>query len=247
MSKTGNALGGAGSGAVKGAMIGSVVPGVGTAAGAAIGGGLGLLAGFNKKDPSSFLGPAVADPGDPRFYGIADDQGKLAQQYSLRQQPRGQFEQLLRQRALETSTAPTAQTMAEIGQLQAGNQGLLAQNISNLAQRGGISSGARERLARASQLQGMRARQDALRAGLQREEATRRGLQQTFATQEGKERQFDIQNAIRNQEMRNQFEQDVFRNRMNLFAADKAARAQLGIAQSTGGLFGSGGTLGLGF
>ena len=202
--------------------------------------GMGLKAlGFKMGDGSINL-PDVPRPEDAQFLGITDPQGQLQSQYSLRQQPRGEFEQRLRQQALQQG--PTAATMQQVGQAGQLAQTGFRQNLSNMAQTGGVSAGARERLLKQSNLQSMLGKQRALAAG----EQQKLGLQQGFAGQEAQERAGDVQSQLMNRQMQNQFNLDQYRAKLAEYAGAQTGRQQLELSKHTGGLLGAGGFLGSG-
>ncbi len=184
--------------------------------------------------------PDMQRPDDPTFLGITNPKGQLEQRFSLRQQPRGEFEQRLRQRAL--MQGPSAETMRQVGQAGQAAQSGYAQSLSNMAQRGGISAGARERLAGAASLQGMRGQQQARAAG----EQQKLGLQQGFAGQEAGERAGDVKAQLMDRQMQNQFALDQYRAKLAEYAGIQQGNQQMDLARNTGGIFGGGGILGTG-
>jgi len=206
----GRGTSGAASGAATGAMIGSVVPGAGTGIGAAIGGGLGFLSSAWGGSDTPVINPV-----------------NLPALRSVREEPRGQFENMLRQEAMGTGL--TSQRQFALGQqldqipMQA-QRGMQSQ-ISQLAQTGGVTGGARERLAKAAQEQSFQGRQQARQEAIGGSIADRMALQKSFATQEGQERQFDIGNQLKRDEIQAQL--DASRN---------LAQAQLQASQGGGGL-----------
>lgn len=230
---TGQILGRTGTGAATGAAIGGPW-------GAVAGGGIGLLSGILANSGGVDI-PNIQRPSDINYQGITDPSGQLLSQYSLRQQPRGEFEQRLREQAL--SSAPTASAQLQAGRAAQLAQTGAAQGFSDIAQRGGASSGARERLARAANLNSLLGRQQAFQAG----EQEKQGYQKAFATQEGQERQADVGQSIQDQLAKNQFALEQYKAKLAEYAGAQEARSQLALAQKTGGLFGSGGVLGLGF
>jgi len=208
----GRGASGAASGAATGATIGSVFPGYGTAIGAAIGGGLGFLSSAWGGSDTPVINPV-----------------NLPALQSVRQEPRGQFENMLRQEAMGSGL--TSQRQFALGQqldqipMQA-QRGMQSQ-ISQLAQTGGVTGGARERLAKAAQEQSFQGRQQARQSAIGGSIADRMALQRSFATQEGQERQFDISNQLKRDELQSQL--DASRN---------LAQAQIQASQGGGGLLG---------
>jgi len=208
----GRGASGAASGAATGATIGSVFPGYGTAIGAAIGGGLGFLSSAWGGSDTPVINPV-----------------NLPALQSVRQEPRGQFENMLRQEAMGSGL--TSQRQFALGQqldqipMQA-QRGMQSQ-ISQLAQTGGVTGGARERLAKAAQEQSFQGRQQARQSAIGGSIADRMALQKAFATQEGQERQFDIGNQLKRDELQAQL--DASRN---------LAQAQIQASQGGGGLLG---------
>jgi hypothetical protein len=190
--------------------------------------------------------PNIPRPQDPKFMGIAGPEGQLQEQFSLRQQPRGAFEQRLQQQALAAGPTIAAQRQAEraAGLAQSGFQ----QGVSNLAQAGGVSAGSRERLARQAALQGQLGRQQAFRAG----EEEKLGLQKGFAGTEAQERAGDVASQIQNRQLQNQFELDRYKARLAEYAGAQQGRQQMALAKSQrgqqlfGSMLGAGATLGAG-
>jgi len=215
----GEGMKGGGRGAAQGAMIGAGIGAVGGGVGAvpgamiggAAGGALGFLSSAWSKD--NFELPSVQLPG----------------MRSIREEPRGQFEQMLRQEAMGSGL--TSQRQFALGQqldqipMQA-QRGMQSQ-ISQLAQTGGVTGGARERLAKAAQEQSFQGRQQARQSAIGGSIADRMALQRSFATQEGQERQFDISNQLKRDELQSQL--DASRN---------LAQAQIQASQGGGGLLG---------
>ena len=153
---------------------------------------------------------------------------------SIREEPRGQFENMLRQEAMGTGL--TSQRQFALGQqldqipMQA-QRGMQSQ-ISQLAQTGGVTGGARERLAKAAQEQSFQGRQQARQEAIGGSIADRMALQRSFATQEGQERQFDIQNQMKRQELEAQLQASSNLAQAQFMAANKPdmlSRLSLGV------------------
>ena len=142
----------------------------------------------------------------------------------------GEFEQRLRDQAL--TQGPSASTQHQLGQVGGLAQSQYSQAAGNLAQRGGLGSGARERLAQSAMRQGMANRQNVLAAG----ENQKLGLQKGFVNQEAADRSGQ-----------NTFNLDQYKSRLSAYAASENARQQENLSRTSGGLFGSGGFLGTGF
>jgi len=200
---------------------------------------------FGQADPNIIAN--VPRPEDIKYAGLTDESGKLQSQYSMRQQPRGAFEQRLRAQAL--AEGPTAAAMQQAGRAGQLAQTGYAQGLSNMAQAGGVSAGSRERLAKQASLQGMLGRQRAFAEG----EAQKLGMQQGFAQQEAGERGADVQAQIANRQGQNQFNIDKYRQQLAEYAGAQQGRAQIQLAnqqqgsQLFGSLLGAGATLGGGY
>jgi len=150
-------------------------------------------------------------------------------QYQTMASNPGEFEQKLRQQAL--AQGPSASTMQQVGQAGQLAQNQYAQNMANMAQRGGISSGARERLGKAAGLQGMLGRQRALAGG----EEQKLGLQSQFANREAQDRMGQ-----------NTFNLDQYKARLREYAGAQNARQQQELEKSKGlgNMLGTIGTIG---
>lgn len=225
-------------GAIGGGVAGFSLGGPwGAAAGAGLGAGLGGA--IDGKPKMGAIGNN-GRPVDPTFGGIADAKGNLSSQYSLRNQPRGEFEERLRTQALASGPTVSAQRAAGLAGQQAASQ--YAQGSSRLAQRGGLSSGARERLAMQASQQGMLGKQNAYQQG----ELEKQELQSSFANQENAQRTMDVQNLIQNKQNQDTFNLDRYKARLAEYGGSQLAKSQEWTAKHTGGVFGSGGMLGLG-
>jgi len=191
--------------------------------------------------------PNVPRPTDPKFMGLTDKSGQLQSQYSLRQQPRGEFEQRLREQALAAGPTISAQRNAAMAGRLAQSQ--YQQGVSNIAQGGGIGGGSRERLAKQAALQGMLGRQRAFAGG----EQEKLGLQQGLARQEFGERAADVQALIQNRQLQNQFNLDQYKAKLAEYAGAQQGRQQMELAKAQrgqqlfGSLLGAGATLGAGY
>jgi len=227
-----------------------------------------------------------ARPQDPTFQGITGPGGRLLDQFrlqrgrGLQQAGLGEFQQRLAQQARQEITGPSQTAQIALQRQQMGEQGLRGrlarQSISGqsqaeagLAARGGLSGGARERLAaqgfreRLLGQQRIGAQGQAQRLGIEERDLAQQlqrqqQLQGGFAQQEearlrtdvGREdavRQFNIAQAIQDQRARNQFNLGRYQEQMREFAAAKEAAQQEKLAATKGGLLGSGGFLGTGF
>jgi len=127
---------------------------------------------------------------------------------SLRDEPRGRFETMLRDRAMQTGINQPRQfelNQQLQGMAGQGRQGMENQ-MSQMAQTGGITQSARERLAKASQESTFQAKQGARQQAVGGSIEDRLRLEQGFAQQEGTERQQDIANLLKRQELDVQLE-----------------------------------------
>ena len=168
----------------------------------------------------------MARPEEAQYLGMTGKGGELEQRFSMRQQPRGEFEQRLRERAL--AEGPTAETMRQAGLAGQAAQSSYQQNLSNMAQAGGVSGGARERLAKAASLQGMLGKQRAFQAGEER----KLGLQRDISNLEAKERFSDVGALRGDRQRQNQFELDKYKARLAEYAGNEMARQQVGLERN---------------
>lgn len=210
-------------------------------------------------------------PADISYEGISDSSGKLGQRYSAVGAGLGDFQQRLKEQALKQVQAGEY-TPAALAALQAQQQGqnqlsgrvaqqqaaAMAQQQQQLAARGGISGGARERLAAQSARdaalgrQGVAAQGLEQRLGMQAQDLSQQQLRQqelqgSFAAQEERRSMADIQSAINDQMARQQFNLDKYSTQMDKYNRDKEAAEQERLAMTRGGLFGSGGFAGTGY
>jgi len=140
--------------------------------------------------------------------GAPDMSVSLPELPSLRDEPRGRFETMLRDRAMQTGINQPRQfelNQQLQGMAGQGRQGMENQ-MSQMAQTGGITQSARERLAKASQESTFQAKQGARQQAVGGSIEDRLRLEQGFAQQEGTERQQDIANLLKRQELDVQLE-----------------------------------------
>lgn len=182
----------------------------------------------------------------PGYQGVTDASGKLLSQYSLASQPRGEFETMLRERALATGPSQLQQQQLQqqlgtFAQQQAGSQ---AQQLAQLSATGGVSGGLRERLAQAGQEQQQLGAQQIRSQALQQRLAEQQQLQGALAQQEGQIRQFDLQSMLADRNARNQFAQGNFQSQLGAMAALRSSQEQADAAAKIknpkSGLFGLG-------
>lgn len=123
------------------------------------------------------------------------------------------------------------------------SRGAAAQAASQLAMRGGVTAGARERLAKQGQRDYMNMAQD-IRGGdamnrmqIGMNDETNRvgqlgqltGLENQRASLLGQARQMDVGNQMTNQQGKNAFNMDQYSEQMKAWGANQTANAQLGL------------------
>ena len=202
----------------------------------------------------------VANRERPDWEGIRDQKGNLKQQFQLAKDADITIDQraqdAVRQRALSTGDSPWANLQLQKNQMasQDQKQNLSQQNASsaaqarsNLAMRGGISGGARERLGKQAMMNQMLAQQqvgrdqqqndlnvriqddsqrtDALKTTMQADQANA-----NMATQNRDYRgNVDLQNrnaAMMDVEGKGRFDLAVYKDKMAAYGASKTADAQ---------------------
>lgn len=254
----GEKVGGAGRGAAGGALAGTAIaPGLGTAIGAGAGGLLGFLsAGGNKFDPTPYTtGIFAQEPTYTSGYNPTTDAtapGVAEQLQGIQQDPRAL--EMLRQEAYRQGPSQFSQlllsqlpqqTALQQGQLQQGALAGQAQAQGQLAAQGGLTGGARERLAQGAQqslFQGIQQAQGQAQAQtgqtlLEDERARQAGLQAQFGNEQQAlepafkklgiglgAKQFDVQQAAAENARRSAF--DLARFQAKQQQAGALAQAQ---------------------
>lgn len=155
----------------------------------------------------------------PKFQSLLGANGQLQDAYRLNQASPWLALQNQRQAVEQQAAADSAARQASSGNAQA---------FSNLAMRGGISSGARERLAQSGTRGLNAARQGVQRAG----EQNRLAIQGQGAEMAAKEQMFNIQNSLAEQQNIRNLEQQKYQEKMKALAAQRTADA---IEKSGGG------------
>jgi hypothetical protein len=203
----------------------------------------------------------------PAFQSMLGSNGMLQNQYQIQNQLNTQGLDKLREIGLGTGPSAWAQARGQELNTQQGQglQNAAAQNASaqaqaqsQLAQRGGISSGSRERLALQGQRQGFLGQQAQTLQGqnaqnaLATEDQQRRTnvLEQLPGQEMGAEQtrrgaeQFNIQNALKENQAARDYEQSKYQAQMQAWAAQKQAEAirankSKGFLEQAGGLAGA--------
>jgi hypothetical protein len=153
--------------------------------------------------------------------------------------PQGTLEQRLRAQAV--STNPSENTLIQqneiqkslqqqLGQSATQGQSSLAQQQSQLAMRGGLTGGAKERLAGGANLQNMLSQQQ-LRGGA--ETAKQQALIEDMTNKENLQKsmaQFDMNTALQDQMAKNQFNLGKYQSQMAEWGAAKQAQQQAELA-----------------
>lgn len=210
------------------------------------------------------LNPATGAPVRPEFESQIDPAtGLLKSQYQLQEQliDPNSLEGLssIKKEALRTGPSQWAQTMlakqqgdraGALNNAAAASNQAAAQGRSSLAMRGGLSSGARERLATQSSRdllsanQGVNKEATANRYGLLgQDEGNRLSMLNQYATGEGqlanvnagnkaKTQQFNIQEALKDKQAQQAFKMDNYKEQLDKYGANKQAEAT---AHSGGG------------
>lgn len=185
--------------------------------------------------------------------------------------------QQLQSNAESPTASPWAQLQSQLARTQTGqsmsnaaNQtaGSTAQAEGNLAMSGGLSSGANERAQETGQQASIGAQQGALNAGnqqqlqigaqdaanKQQEQVALPGMEaQAYSTSlqpiqmQGQANAQDLAAQMANQQALNQYNMGAYSNAASLYGAGETANAQTTATENSGGLFGGGGFLGLGF
>lgn len=196
----------------------------------------------------------------PKWSGITNEDGTLKNQYSLQAEAPVTMDQRaiesVRSRALATGDSPWA-TMArqqqaqnntdQMAQAQAQSASARNQSMNQLAMRGGVSAGARERLARNSNRDLMMRNQDIagqnnranLDIGMQDEKLKMDALTSTMGADRNNAElanqnrtyntgvnQFNTQNTLLDKNAQRTFDMDIYKQRMALLGANKTADAQ---------------------
>lgn len=215
-------------------------------------------------------------PTMPEFQSMLGAGGMMPEQYQIQDQLNRQG--LERMRGLATGTGPSAWAQARQQQLAteqaqalqgvtAQSQAAQAQARSQMAQRGGLSGGARERLAMGGARQELMGRQQALLGGQQArerlatEDQRRRDemLRQLPGAELGAAKfgqgtqRFNIQQALREKQAERQHQQLAYQEQMRAWSAKKqadairAARSKGFLEQAGGfaGAMGAGGPAGM--
>ncbi len=191
-------------------------------------------------------------PKDPTFQSVLQPGGGLQERFRrFGVGPASEFESALEEQARLAGTgrldpAQQAALSSQLGTAGQQQAGLLAQARSGLAMRGGLGTGASERLAQAGMREGALQRQG-LRAGaVQAAETGRRGIQQSLAELAEQRKGADIGLEYQDLQSKRAFDMARYQAKMQEYAAGKAASEQERLAATTGGLFGGGGFLGTG-
>ena len=182
----------------------------------------------------------------------------------------------LQQNAESTSPSAWAQLQSQLqsqrtnqSASQAANQtaGQTAQAEGNLAMSGGLSSGANERAQETGQAAGINAQQGVQNAGnqaqlgigvqdaanKQQEMMALPGEAQAYSTSlqpiqmQGQADAQDMAAEMANNQALNQYSMGAYSNAMSAYGAGATSNSQIDATQNSGGLFGGGGFLGLGF
>ena len=113
---------------------------------------------------------------------------------SIRSEERGEFENIMRERARGTGLMEPHKLalQRQIGDIRAAGAGQLADATSRLAQTGGASGAARERLGQSQLRQQMLQRQGARARAEEGSMQERMGLQKSLASQDVQEKQYDL-------------------------------------------------------
>lgn len=195
----------------------------------------------------------------PQFQSLLDASGNLADKYKLNlkqdTQALDQFSQTaLRGAGVDSPWAKLQLEQQGINQLNsadnaaAGSANSMLQAASRLAQTGGVSGGARERLARQGAQAGFIGRQGVERQGMldrlnikSQDEAQRmtqlgqlQGLNNTQADINSKVDQYNIGNNLKEVDSKRLFDSNQYNERMRAWAAGKSADAQRSAAGGGG-------------
>ena len=158
---------------------------VGFGAGGFTGQGIGALqgAGVNILPNNNSSAPSIKNGAD-----------FLSPVQQLRDAPRGEFEQMLMNQARGTGLTDQQRISLNdrLGGIGVSSQQTANQGISQLAQTGGVSQGARERLMGQNNINAMMQRQGARRDAEVNSLNRRDQLQSMFSNIEGQERQADV-------------------------------------------------------
>jgi len=162
------------------------------------------------------------------FEGISEPGGQLKTPFSMLQQQPGEFETALQQRARATGLSPEAQQeqQRQLESAQKGGLGLQAQTEEQLAMRGGLGGGARERLAEAGSEQ-LALQEQGIRGQIGAQDVEQRlGLQQRLGGLEAERGRSDIEAARDEQARKQEFGLRQFEKESEAIAAQRSAKEQ---------------------
>jgi hypothetical protein len=261
--------------------MGSIASGIGAGIGGMAGGLPGMLIG-GSAGGGGVLGNALYHPNNPYFVdpgprpdyqgytGIRDPNTGLLQQSGLNAQvgATGPGYQAFQDRALAAPGTSAWEQMAlgkqQLEQQQAAQQAMqsgqarAAEARGGIARRGGLTSGAQERVAKSSMRDilgakqtvaqgGQQARADiGLNAENQRLAALSQlpGMESQRQNQQIGVQEFNIQNALAQKQAEEQAKQQEYQQKMAAYAAAQQANAIAASGPKSGGLFGQSGLFG---